>query len=120
MTVLTDIAELEADLARVRKLARDFAFGVREHYGSRCRRLRLFGSAARGDWTHESDVDVLVLLDKVESEDLKWLVDYAYDIGLYAMGILLQPIPISEERFEEMRERELLFPCEIEREGIEL
>ncbi len=120
MEIATEIETTEANLARVRRLARTFAQGVREHLGGRCRRVRLFGSAARGDWTDDSDVDVLVLLDEVRVEDRRWLSRCAYDIGLAESGILLQPIPMAERQFDELRSRERRFAQDVEREGIEL
>jgi len=115
-----DIAELEASLETARALARTYAADVRAHFGDRTRRIRLYGSAARGDWTTESDVDVLVLLDTVAMEDQRWLVDRATDLGIQGCGILLQPLPLAEDHFNELRELERLFAQDVEREGVEL
>jgi len=43
-------------LASVRNLLED-------HYGIRLKSVILYGSAARGDWNEDSDIDLLVLLD---------------------------------------------------------
>ena len=41
--------------------------GLRAIYGERLKGVYLFGSYARGDYHDESDVDVLVVLNQVES-----------------------------------------------------
>lgn len=40
-----------------------FRRALRETYGQRFKGLILYGSLARGEWTPESDIDVIVLLD---------------------------------------------------------
>lgn len=52
--------EVEAILARYRA-------GLGELYGERLRGLHLFGSYARGEAESGSDLDVLIVLDEVES-----------------------------------------------------
>lgn len=51
-----------------RKLAEDFANGLRATLDERVRAAALFGSAARGEWIEGvSDVNVLVLLDDIDA-----------------------------------------------------
>ncbi len=49
------------------QIARAVAEDLRRLYGSRLRRVLLFGSWARGDAHPESDIDLLVVLDRVDS-----------------------------------------------------
>jgi predicted nucleotidyltransferase len=49
------------------EVARAVADELRELYGGRLRRVLLFGSWARGDAHAEADVDLLVVLDRVDS-----------------------------------------------------
>ena len=109
-----------ADLAPIRALVENYARDVREHFGARVRGIRLYGSAARGDWTQDSDIDVLILLDRVTSEDEKWLVQRAFHLGVIENDLVLQPIFMSEEEFQVLVERERLWAMDIEREGVEL
>lgn len=49
------------------EIARAVAEDLRRLYGDRLRRVLLFGSWARGDAHPESDIDLLVVLDRVDS-----------------------------------------------------
>lgn len=49
------------------EIARAVAADLRRLYGDRLRRVLLFGSWARGDAHPESDIDLLVVLDRLES-----------------------------------------------------
>ena len=49
-----------------REIARDVASDLKRLYGDRVRKVVLFGSWARGDAHPESDIDLLVVLDRVE------------------------------------------------------
>ena len=51
----------------VRPALAELRHGLEQLYGERLRGLYLFGSRARGDAQPDSDVDVLVVLDRVES-----------------------------------------------------
>lgn len=119
----TTIAETKiavGDLERARGVAGNFAADVRLHFGARLKAVRLYGSAARGDWSTESDIDVLVLLDRVVPEDEDWLIHRAFELGLKKSGLLLQPLFMAESDFAALLTRERLFALEVRREGIDL
>ncbi len=120
MSVMQD-AELIADgIEKSRGLADKFASLTREHFGSRLVRMILYGSVARGDWTPESDIDVLVTLDAVSDSDGEWLAAKAFSLGVIETGIVLQPVFMSEDMFVEMKTRELRFAMDVSNEGIAL
>jgi predicted nucleotidyltransferase len=106
------------ELDRVHALVHDFARLVREHFGERVRDVWLYGSAARGDWTTDSDIDVLVLLYREEQGDIEWLVETAYGIGLSEHRLLLQPVLLTTEEFDHLAARERRFARDVLREGI--
>ena len=97
-----------------------FVAGVRACFGQRVRSIRLFGSYARCDAHEESDVDCLVLLDRVDREDDRAVSDLAADLIWQLHGVVVSPMVLSEAEFEAWKERERRTPLEIEREGIAL
>ena len=107
-------------LETVRALARDYARAVRTHWGARVHQVWLYGSAARGDWTPDSDIDILVVLDNEGSAEVEWLVATAYRMGLLERRILLQPVVMTPAHFEHLRMRERRFALDILREGVAL
>lgn len=114
----TEIGEVNLD--RARSAARQYALETRDHFKNRLRRICLYGSAARGDWSPESDVDILVLLDRIASEDEHWLVHRAMALGLGGTGLLIQPLFMVESDFARLLDSERLFAIEVQREGVDL
>ncbi len=47
---------------RIRKLMKELKAGLVRIYGDRLKAVYLYGSYARGDYRHGSDVDVMILL----------------------------------------------------------
>lgn len=110
----------QSTLAVARRTAEEFASDIRGEFGDRVRRIRLYGSTARGDWTPESDIDVLVLLDSLSDEDGERIVTCAVRRGVLGSGLLIQPLFMPAADFTRLRDRERLFALEVEREGVDL
>ena len=104
----------------VRQTLDAFLTGLRGRFGSRLVTVRLFGSYARGEAHEDSDVDCLVLLDRVELEDDRAITDLAGDLTWQIGGVVISPLIMSEDRFNAWKARERRTPLEIEREGIPL
>jgi hypothetical protein len=120
MTVVFDRQALQKDLARAGDLAAAYADAVHQRFGKRVGRVMLYGSAVRGDWTPESDIDVLVTLDRIDSEDGDWLSQQAFRMGILGQGLLLQPVFMPEREFVELLRRERAYALSIEAEGVAL
>ena len=101
---------LEPELAELsgafdpHEIAREVARDLRGMYGDRLRTVLLFGSWARGDAHPESDIDMLVVLDRVESvwdelrqmDPILWRHSFANDTVVTAL-------PVASDAFEEQR-----------------
>jgi len=97
----------------VRQALAEFRRALAARLGDRLRETRLFGSYARGDFTDESDVDVLVLADRLHPAEHRAIVDEAVLLGL---AVLI----LAPERLQALRARELLIAQDIDHEGIPL
>jgi uncharacterized protein len=64
---------------------------LRDQFGSRVDDLRLFGSRARGEGRADSDLDVLVLIDRLTPRERRAVQDLAFDVGL-SSGLVLSPL----------------------------
>ncbi len=96
--------------ARVPPLdAREVACGIAEElselYGDRLRAVVLFGSWARGEAHPESDIDLLVVLDEVESrrEELARMSDVLWRYSLEHDTVVTE-VPVSEAEYRESQE----------------
>jgi predicted nucleotidyltransferase len=96
------------------EIARDVARELRRLYGERLRSVLLFGSWARGDAHPESDIDLLVVLDRVDSvwdelrrmEPTLWRHSFDNDTVVTAL-------PVAERDVEE-RKRPVLVRAQAE------
>ena len=74
---------------------------VKKIYGSHLQKIILYGSYARGDYTPDSDVDIMILVDMNESEirDLRdKLCDVTFDLS-FDHDILIMPIVQNTDFF---------------------
>ena len=83
-------------------IAAAVAGDLRKLYGERLKQVVLFGSWARGDAHPESDIDLLVVLDEVESRrrEMKRMRDILWEHSL-ANDTVVTEIPVSEREFHE-------------------
>jgi len=82
--------------------------------------LILYGSYARGDYNEESDIDLLILVDKEKvTRDDKIKISYPlYDIQ-FDMGVLISPLVVSK-KFWQVNPKVTPFYENVTREGIVL
>jgi predicted nucleotidyltransferase len=92
---------------------------VRERFADRVRQLQLFGSWARGEATEDSDVDVLVVIDDLSSDELYDVVALGAEIAT-RRNVLLRPLAMSSSEFDTLRDGDRLLYREIARDGVPL
>ena len=82
-------------------LLREYADSLRSLYGRHLKAVILYGSYARGDFTEESDVDIMVLVD-LDNEDIKQksriLSDLTYDYN-FDHGLMIMPQVVNFSHF---------------------
>jgi predicted nucleotidyltransferase len=110
------MATLEDLPPKIREILRQLREGLAELYGERLRAMVLFGSWARGDAEEDSDIDVLVVLDEVESAfgEIDRMEQVVYPLSLQK-DVVIAPIPISDRDWRERRTPLLL---NVRREGL--
>lgn len=81
------------------------------------RSVIFFGSQARGDYQPDSDIDVLVVTDKLDKKIRETILDEAFEISLNE-DVVLTPIICDLERFESPLFRAQPLYQNITREGI--
>lgn len=81
--------------------------------------LRLFGSRARGEGTDESDLDVLVVLRRKDRTLCRRIVQESLETDL-AYDTNLAPTILSAEEYQQNKEYQTPFYCNVERESLPL
>ena len=76
----------------------------------------LYGSYARNDYTDNSDIDLLVVLNKVDSpgKEIDKIVDVIYDINL-KYNILISIVPVSKVDYKNIKSPLLI---NVRKEGV--
>lgn len=108
-----------ATTPRQRAATNELLRRLHAEYASRIASVFLFGSVARGDFTPESDIDLLIVADQVDPA-LKWDI---WGIGAevsadFDVRFNLHVYPAS--LWEELRAKGKAVWRNVEREGIEL
>ena len=76
------------------KAIKEFVQALKSKYRGRVRRIILFGSYARGDYTEESDIDILIVGDV----DFDYVIDLCTKL-LLKYGVVINAIIESEKQF---------------------
>lgn len=102
--------------ADVKKLMSELKGGLQALYGERLKGVYLFGSYARGDADEESDVDVLVVLDRVDryAVELDRTSELISTLSL-EHGVSLSRVFASERQW---REEQTMFFLNVREEAI--
>ena len=79
--------------------------------------VRVFGSRARGAAGPESDLDVLVVVDRADHETERYISDCAWEAG-FADDVVVVPIVLSIDAIKNSPLRESVFIKTVYREGV--
>lgn len=81
-----------------RKVIQDFKRNLLTRLPQRVYKVVLFGSRAKGRATRDSDIDVLVVVDKRDAKARDIIIEVASRLSL-SSGILVSPLVLSKEEF---------------------
>lgn len=87
-------------MVAVNRVIDRFVSELKEHLSEKILGIYLFGSAAKGTATEESDIDVLVVYSDIEEWDL---LEVASEISFKIVceeGKLIETVPMSKKEFE--------------------
>ncbi|MCH5192626.1 MAG: nucleotidyltransferase domain-containing protein [Oscillospiraceae bacterium] len=104
-----------------RNLLQLYVEDLKSIYGQHLRTVILYGSYARGDYTKDSDIDIMILVDLPEkeiSEKSRTLSDVTFDYN-FDHDLEIMPIVKNTEHFNKWL-RAYPFYNNVKREGIEL
>jgi predicted nucleotidyltransferase len=79
------------------KILSQFAADVRKEFPAA--KIWAFGSRVRGDATEESDLDVCVVVDKLDDESDSAIMEIAWQIG-FKNDVVISTVTYSNEEFE--------------------
>jgi predicted nucleotidyltransferase len=106
---------LEGLGAHQRRWVEEFRKQLHASLGGRLRDLRLFGSHVRGEAHAESDIDLLVLVDGLDEETWRTVIDMATAISPW-----LAPMIEDFERYHAPRSRATGIYQDIRRKSVRL
>ena len=79
----------------------------------------LFGSRARGDADPDSDMDVLVIVERLDSAIGKLITRCAWEVG-FESGIVIMPVAMTREEAEHGPERSSLLMIAVREDGVRI
>ncbi|KIR02192.1 DNA polymerase, beta-like region [Lachnospiraceae bacterium TWA4] len=85
----------------VKEVVYQFAKDIQKIFGEKLSKLVVYGSYARGDYTKNSDIDIMILVKIPEQEIHRYMnvvLDCAFDY-LMDYGVDISPVIKNEEHF---------------------
>lgn len=99
----------------------EFAEEAKRIYGAKLKEIILYGSCARGDFTPESDIDLMILLD-VPGEEINFERRRIYDISDRLdryYNVVLTPVFQNYEVYRKYMDASVFFQ-NVQREGVRI
>ena len=87
--------------------------------GGRLKVFSVFGSKARGDFDPESDVDLAIVVEGLDGEMKRRIIDRVIDSEMEHL-VVISSLVLSWNDFTHLHDRERRIALDIEREGIPL
>ena len=111
MSGLTILSEIDEQAVTA------FCIKLCDYFHENIEEIRLFGSKARGDDDPESDIDILIIVDKSNPETESKIFDLAYDTSL-EYDVVIIPLIQSSAEYNNPKTKASLFYHTTQKEGI--
>lgn len=105
----------------IQGLLEQYTRALKEIYGLHLKSVILYGSYARGDYTAESDIDIMILLDLTDMDIKNYcheLSEMTYDFNM-DNDLDIKPIAKNEKHFQKWV-KVYPFYANIHKEGVKL
>ncbi len=105
----------------IQTLLSDYLAEIQKIYGFHLKNVILYGSYARGDYTVDSDIDIMILVD-LSDEEIDKYSDELAEVGFeynVAHGIWMMPVVKNKEHFRHW-EKAYPFYENVQQEGVML
>ncbi|MCL5027515.1 MAG: nucleotidyltransferase domain-containing protein [Bacteroidetes bacterium] len=101
----------------VKQIIKEFREALKNIYKENLVKIILYGSYARGDFNSDSDIDLLIVLEKLESpgKEIDRMIEVISEINL-KYNVLISVFPVSIFEYNSLKSPLLL---NVRREGIE-
>ncbi len=101
----------------VKQIIKEFREALKNIYKENLIKMILYGSYARGDFNSDSDIDLLIVLKKLESpgKEIDRMIEVISEINL-KYNVLISVFPVSIFEYNYLKSPLLL---NVRREGIE-
>ena len=105
----------------INEMLKQYVEDVHKLYGNQLKTIILYGSYARGDFSPDSDIDIMILVD-LEDEEIKEkgrsLSDVTFEYN-FENDVVIMPIVKNTDHFNRWL-RSYPFYYNVRKEGIEL
>lgn len=106
---------------KIKSIVEQFTLEIKKKYGTALCHVILYGSCARGDFSNDSDIDILILLD-ISPEELgraRKQISYIADQIDLDYDVVLAPIVQNDDLFLQYMPVSAFYQ-NIQREGIKI
>ncbi|OGU70692.1 MAG: hypothetical protein A2V93_04555 [Ignavibacteria bacterium RBG_16_34_14] len=100
----------------IQKIIKEFKLGLKNLYGERFKEIILFGSFAKRQFNENSDIDLVIVLENIESpgREIDRMIDIITEINL-KYNVLLSVVPVSINDYKNLNSPLLI---NVRKEGI--
>ena len=97
-------------IIEIKEVLEEFKKEIEKLYSKRLKRVILYGTYAGGDATEDSDMDLLIVLERnvITGEEIDRMIDIVTEMNLYGVLISVYPNPISKGEKDVMKCYEML------------